>query len=210
MSVVSARVKNGVRYANFGCSANRSKGAAICTNNLCASERKVTSAVLSALQDLLTAPDVVARFVDRFDAHLAQKREAAKDTAALDRQLAAAEKALANLADGVAHAGWSETLGKRLQAQEVHVAALRDRKKALVDASAASPALAPHPRVVTAYLQDLNQTLAEAPEKARGLLQKHLGPVRLVPRTEGPDRHYLATGALDLSVLYRTSCGGAI
>jgi site-specific DNA recombinase len=210
MSVVSARVKNGVRYANFGCSANRSKGAAICPNNLCVSERKVTSAVLGALQDLLTAPDVVARFVDRFNAHLAQKREAAKDTTALDRQLAATEKALANLADSVAHAGWSETLGKRLQAQELHVAALRDRRKALLDASAASAALAPHPRVVTAYLQDLNRTLAEAPEKARGLLQKHLGPVRLVPKTEGPDRHYLATGALDLSVLYKTSCGGRI
>ena len=65
-------------------------------------------------------------------------------------------------------------LGKRLQAQELHVAALRDRKK------------------------------------ARGLLRKHLGPTRLVPRTEGPDRHYLATGAFDLSVLVRTSCGGRI
>ncbi|HVE15662.1 MAG TPA: hypothetical protein VNB29_02955 [Chthoniobacterales bacterium] len=43
----------------------------------------------------------------------------------------------------VAHAGWSETLGKRLQAQEVHVAALRDRKKALVDASTANGALRP-------------------------------------------------------------------
>ena len=187
MSVVSARVKNGVRYANFGCSANHSKGAAVCPNTLHVSERKVTAAILGALQDLLTAPDVVARFVDRFNACLAQKREATKDTAALDREIAAAEKALANLADGVAHAGWSETLGKRLQAQETHVAALRDRKQALADASSS---LAPHPRVVTAYLQDLNRTLAEAPEKARGLLQKHLGPIRLVPQTEGPDRHY--------------------
>ncbi|HVE15663.1 MAG TPA: hypothetical protein VNB29_02960 [Chthoniobacterales bacterium] len=63
---------------------------------------------------------------------------------------------------------------------------------------------------MTAYLQDLNRTLAEAPDKARGLLQKHLGPIRLVPKTEGPDRHYLATGALDLSVFDRTSCGGAL
>jgi len=34
--------------------------------------------------------------------------------------------------------------------------------------------------------------------------------VRLVPKTEGPDRHDLAIGAFDLSVLFRTSCGGGI
>lgn len=208
MSVSSVRMKNGVRYSNFGCSANHSKGAALCPNTLNVSERKVTSAVLGALQDLLTSPDVMARFVDRFNARLAQKREAATDAAALDRELATAEKVLANLADAVGHAGWSETLGQRLQAQEIHVAALRERKKALADATRSG--LTPHPRVVAEYLQDLNRTLAEAPEKARGLLQKHLGPVHLVPKIEGPDRHYLATGALDLSVFDRTSCGGRI
>jgi hypothetical protein len=107
MSVSSVRMKNGVRYANFGCSANHSKGAASCPNNLNVSERKVTSAVLGALQDLLTSPDVMARFVDRFNARLAQKRDGATDAAALDREFATAEKGLANLADAVTHAGWS-------------------------------------------------------------------------------------------------------
>ena len=34
--------------------------------------------------------------------------------------------------------------------------------------------------------------------------------VRLVPKTEGPDRHDLAIGAFDLSVFDGTSCGGAL
>ena len=208
MSVSSVRVKNGVHYANFGCSANHFKGAASCPNNLNVSERKVTSAVLGALQDLLTSPEVIARFVDRFNDRLAQKRVAAMDTAALERGLATADKALANLADAVGHAGWSETLGQRLQAQEMLIAALRERKKALADATRSG--LAPHPRVVAEYLQNLNRTLAKEPEKARGLLHKHLGPVHLTPKAEGPDRHYLAVGAFDLSVFDRTSCGGGI
>lgn len=209
MSVSSVSMKNGVRYTNFGCSANRSKGAAICPNGLHVSERKVTSAVLGALQDLLTAPDVATRFVDRFNARLAEARKAAPNAGSLDREIATAEKALANLADGVARAGWSETLGQRLQAQENHLAALRARRQALADSSATATA-APHPRTVTAYLRDLSKTLTEAPQQARGLLQKHLGEIRLTPNAEGPDRHYLATGAFDLSVFVRTSCGGAI
>ncbi|HYV45510.1 MAG TPA: hypothetical protein VFA20_11645 [Myxococcaceae bacterium] len=109
----------------------------------------------------------------------------------------------------MARAGWSETLGQRLQAQENHLADLRARRQALADSSTVATT-APHPRAVTTYLRDLSKTLAEAPQQARGLLEKHLGVVRLTPNAEGPDRHYLATGAFDLSVLVRTSCGGRI
>ena len=107
---------------------------------------------------------MAARFVDRFNARLAEARKAAPNAGSLDREIATAEKALANLADGAARAGWSETLGQRLPAQENHLAVLRARRQALADSSAIATA-APHPRAVTAYLRDLSKTLAEAPSR---------------------------------------------
>ena len=208
MSVVSARVKNGVRYANFGCSAHHAKGGRSCPNALNVSERKVTKAILGALQDLLTMPDLAARFVDRFNARLAEARKAAPEArAALDREIATAAQAVANLTDAVERAGWSEALVQRLQAQEAHLADLRVRQAQEL-ANPETTSAAPHPRTVTAYLRDLSKTLAQAPQEARTLLKKHLGEVRMTPNAEGPDRHYLATGAFDLSVLVNDQLRG--
>jgi DNA invertase Pin-like site-specific DNA recombinase len=63
--VISRVTKDGASYTNFGCLANRSRGDAICANVRTVSERKLTQAVLSVLQDrLLTAvPPCVDRSV---------------------------------------------------------------------------------------------------------------------------------------------------
>jgi hypothetical protein len=85
----------------------------------------------------------------------------------------------------------------------------RARRRAL-NAEMARPTVLAHPQTVTAYLSDLAGTLAKAPERAQALLRKHVGTITMTPQAEGPDRHYLATGAFDVSVFVQTSCGGRI
>jgi hypothetical protein len=45
---------------------NRSRGDAICSNVRTISERKLADGVVRALKELLTKPDLIARFVDTF------------------------------------------------------------------------------------------------------------------------------------------------
>ncbi len=64
------------------------------------------------------------------------------------------------------------------------------------------------------YLADLTGTLAKSPEKSRALLAKHVGDITMTPKTEGPRRLYVATGAFDISttveVCGSSSSGGKI
>ena len=47
MSIVGTRWKNGLPYASYGCSANRSKGDEVCPNRLQISERKAIAALVA-------------------------------------------------------------------------------------------------------------------------------------------------------------------
>jgi len=43
ISVSGQRVKNGVRYATFGCTAHQSRGASICSNGSTISEKRINA-----------------------------------------------------------------------------------------------------------------------------------------------------------------------
>lgn len=209
LSIISAKMKNGVRYANYGCSAYHTKGKTICANGLCVSERKVTTAVIDTIRGMLADATAIKRFVDRCTARLAESEKQPSPIEELDREIAAAERVARNLADAVGQAGWSQTLGERLREQEARLSQLRARRLTL-EAQAARPAPLPRPEALTAHPRDLATVLEKQPERSQAILRKHVGTITLTPQGEGPDRCYLATGAFDVSVLVKTSCGGRI
>jgi hypothetical protein len=95
MSVSGMKVKNGVRYVSFACSANRSRGAAICPNSSSIGERSITTMLLDALRETLTAPAVVDALVAGFEQRMAE-RKAKPKASDLERQLRDAEQRVAN------------------------------------------------------------------------------------------------------------------
>jgi Recombinase zinc beta ribbon domain len=78
MSIASQKTKNGVRYANFGCTAYSSRGGSICSNSSTISEKKVTEALLEALRETLSASNVADAFAKAFGDGI--ERRATRDT----------------------------------------------------------------------------------------------------------------------------------
>jgi DNA invertase Pin-like site-specific DNA recombinase len=66
LSVCSAKVKAGVRYVNFGCTAHSSRGGSICDNGTTVSEAKINTALIAALKELLAKPTATDAFVRAF------------------------------------------------------------------------------------------------------------------------------------------------
>jgi hypothetical protein len=215
MSVVSSKTKAGIRYANFGCSAHQSKGSAICPNGLTVSERKVNAAVLDALRSVLLAPEAQERFLETFKARLATGSAESHPVEDLEAGIRQAQHRISNLTRAVAEAGWSAALAEALRVEEGGLQTLLARRAAQ-RVRAAGPKVAAHPETVRRYLSDLAGALNQDVEKARVILARHLGPVTMTAKGEGPGRYYLATGAFNLYAPLQTevrdnaSCGGRI
>lgn len=216
MSVVGGATKNGKRYVHFGCSAHYAKGESICGNSLSISERKLSDTWKSAASDAT----LVERFLKTFEAELARLIATSQGTdelQALVRQLAQAEKMVANLMDALANHGWSPLLSERPKAEEIRLATLQARHKLLAEASSAATAL-PSKTEAMGYLSKFTEALDSDPEIARELIRTHVGEIRMTPKSEGPNRFYEATWALSISpvplvegpVFSNASCGGRI
>jgi hypothetical protein len=94
LSVRSAKVKGGVRYVNFGCTAHSSRGGSICSNASTISEKKITEALIGALHEVLSGPEVQEAFARAFARRVGERTKADKP-ADLERQLAAAQRRVA-------------------------------------------------------------------------------------------------------------------
>lgn len=203
--IVSRREKNGLTFANFGCTVNRSRGETICANNRTVSEKKVTRAVIDALTKQLTTSGLVERFraafVKRFD-ELNRGTAAAEDMKALGREVHDAETRVKNVTMAMAKIGFSEALAAQLSSEEARLAAARGN---LAKAGTQTrPRVLPHPRVVEAYLQNLLTVLEKDKDAARALLSRHMPPLVLTP--EGPA--YRITGGFDLSICFGAEAEG--
>ncbi len=64
--LVSRRLKAGETYQTLGCVTHKSRGSAICANEKTISERKVRTAVVEHLRNVLTRPDRIEAFIDEF------------------------------------------------------------------------------------------------------------------------------------------------
>ena len=199
MGVIGQRKKAGVRYVTFGCTGHATRGSAICPNGLTISERKLNAWIFNDLQKKLLAPGAVAYFVDAFNRELAKAAKAPAPTADLDREIAVAERAIANLTDALARVGYSDAIAARLRDEEARLRDLKARRAEI--RSAPSVRVLPSPKVVEGYIRNLFESLERDPERARGLLRAHFeqSPLILTPQSEGPDRRfYRATGAFNL------------
>ncbi len=197
MVVVSRRYKgtNTAGHANYGCSANRSRGSSVCSNGRTISQRKVTTAAVTALRDQLTRPDLMSRFVESFSKHFDEaKRGSTAQARELEQQVDRFAGRVKNVTAALAVAGFSEALLAQLREEEV---ALAGAKARLAAATADTrPKILPHPRVIESYVSRLLELLEADPGRARELLARHMPPMVLTP--EG--RSYRMTGGFNLSV----------
>lgn len=215
MSIVSCTGKNGTRYANFGCGAHKSRGDAVCANDLCVSERKAEEAITTALRRILLDGEAVATFVGAYKKRRTENGAADTETARLRTALAEAERRCANAGDAVARSGWSETLAAQLKREEER----RDQLRATLahrEATAKTASTVVTTETAKRKLDELAESLAKDVERARPILRQHVGQIFMTPQGEGPSRRYVATGALNLfadlnnPVCDTSSCGGRI
>ena len=111
MSVVSRRKKGINSYANFGCSANHSKGNHICVNDLTVSEKKVNGAVLGAVRILIADPKFADRFVEVFEKRQRERKaQGGGERAALESEVREQERRVEKVTEAIAKVGYSEPL----------------------------------------------------------------------------------------------------
>lgn len=193
--IVSRRHKNGIAYANFGCTVNRSRGDAICANARTVSEKKVTHAVIGALKTQLTTPAMLGRFQVTFTKAFNQANggEAARERKEMEKELATAETRVKNVTAALAKIGFSAALAAQLAEEEKRVS---DAKGRLAQAGARTSKVLPHPRRIETYIRNLLAVLETDKDAARTLLARHMPPLVLTPDASS----YRITGGFDLSL----------
>jgi site-specific DNA recombinase len=219
MTIVTTKVKAGVSYARFGCTAHASRGAAICPNALSVSEKRASRALVNALKGKLDRPELVERFVAMFRQRSTALRSSNRPaTDEIDRRVRESERRIANLTESLAKLGWSDALAARLPDEEAQLGRLKAERAA---AAKDTPArVLPHPAAIAGYLKNLWALLDTDPARGREILARFVGPIVMTPEAEGPVRRYRATGAFNLSFLLaaansgnrfgKSSCAGRI
>lgn len=94
MSIVARKVKGGVPFSQYGCSARHAKGAAVCGNRLTVSEKRINASVLDALRGYFTSPDFESYLEASFVANQRQRERDARredDVARLEAEVRSAE-----------------------------------------------------------------------------------------------------------------------
>jgi len=184
MTIVTTKVKAGVSYARFGCTAHASRGAAICPNALSVSEKRASRTLVNALKEKLDRPDLIERFVAVFRQRSAALRSSNPP---------------ANLTESLAKIGWSDALAARLRDEEAQLGRFKAERTA---AAKETPVrVLPHPAAIAGYLKNLWALLDADPARGREILARFVAPIVMTPEAEGPVRRYRATGAFNLSFL---------
>jgi site-specific DNA recombinase len=196
--VVSRRYKgtDPAGHANFGCSVSRSRGGAICANTRTISQKKVTAAVIHALREQLTLPDLAGRFVDSFTRHFHDLNQVdGAEVRQLEQQVQRATNRVKNVTGALAVAGFSEALLAQLKEEETSLNALRTQLAAA--SRDKRPKILPHPHVIQSYVDRLLGLLETDVEQAHALLVRHMPPLVLTPEAGA----YRLTGGFNLSLL---------
>ncbi len=195
MTVVGAKTKAGVSYARFGCTAHYNRGTAICPNTATVSENKITRALLSALHDTLTDPDVIAHFIEHAQRRIAAMSRKPDEDDTLDRRVRECERRVANLTETLAKLGWSDAIAGKLKEEEIALTKFK------VERSKARPAegrVLPHPALIAEDYKRLSRMLVADPVRGREMLARFVSPLVMTPTSKSPSR-WSATGAFDLS-----------
>lgn len=210
MSIVGAKVKNGKRYATFGCQTHHSRGAAICPNDLTISERKITVSVVSAVVRFLRRPKTVDRIAHEV-ARLLAEPQTTPDLENAEAIVRKAESRVRNVTEALAATGMTPVILEQLRAEQARLDAAKSdlaRRR-----TQTAPVSIPNRDEVARYIENLVDALNTDPARGRELLVTHIQPVVLTPKGESPKRHYVGAGAfvfLGEQVLENVSSGGRI
>ena len=184
MGVVGQKVKAGVRYAQLGCNANKSRGEVICSNKLTISERKLVAGLLGAVQRLVTTPEHLSQFTEAVRKRMAQLRAQNTDgkVTTLERQVRDADRRVRNQTEGIAKVGWTDALATKLKAEEARLATLNAQLAAAGQQRQQAPL--PSDEIIRKQLWDLLGLLSKNPARGREALARCLRPFVLVPEGE--------------------------
>lgn len=165
-----------IGVARYGCATRRAKGT--CTNTSTISRQEIEERVFAGLRERMMAPELVAAFVDEFNAELRRLAgEATAERDAAQHVLAEADRKIAGIVKAIEDGAYSSVLKDRL--------VLLERQKAEATAKLAAaksqPVLRLHPNVSTLYKAKLEQLgtalndpgiAAEAGEAMRDLIER--------------------------------------
>lgn len=208
MSIASQKTKNNVRYANFGCSAHRSRGKSICANNTTISERKITGDLIEAIREALTL-DVVDSIVRGFERRLAERTKGPSKPSDAERALKDAEQRVRNLTAAIAKRPELEALYDQLGDEQTTVKRLRAELANQRPAPIArvAPSKTQVRQAVSAFLGKLGTV---APGEGREILADICTPITVARNAASPGA-YSATGAIRFAtVVANFSSGGRI
>lgn len=207
MTIVGRRMKAGVSYATFGCTAHSSRGAAICGNSLTLSEKKASRMLVNALKEKLDDAELVERFVSGFKKRTAVLRaENVSPEDEADRRVRDCERRIANLTESLAKVGWSDALAAKLREEEALLGKLKSERAAA--AREGAPRVLPHPTAIAGYMKNLFALLETDSARGREILSRFVAPIVMTPEVEGPNRRYRATGAFNLSFFLNAAALG--
>jgi site-specific DNA recombinase len=161
----------------YGCATRRSKGT--CSNTFTIRRHEIEERVFAGLRERMMAPELVAAFVDEFNAELRRLAgETAAERDAAQRMLAQADRKIAGIVKAIEDGAYSSVLKDRL--------ALFERQKAeaaarLAAAAKTQPVLRLHPNASALYKAKLEQLgtalndpgiAAEAGDVMRDLIER--------------------------------------
>src|SRR6185312_14556071 len=160
----------------YGCATRRCKGT--CTNTLVIGRKEVEERVLSGLKKRMMAPELVATFVEEFNAELRRIAEVAEtEQGAARRRLADIDRKIAGIIKAIEDGAYNATLKARLSALEQEKA----QAVARLASSKPTPIVRLHPNLPALYrskveklAEALNEpaTAVEAGEILRGLIER--------------------------------------
>lgn len=201
-----------VNAEKYGCAARKDRGAVVCAG-MYAPRKAVDARLLSVVREEMLAPGAIAELQALVNQVLAERdRLDAPAAAGSRKRLAELEKEIPRLVDAVAAAGWSQSLGERLQAAEGERARLRTLAARKAPGPGSIDALKLHYKAILMRLgTELN---ADVP-RARAALQELLGEVTLTEEAgkvyagleTRPERLLMASGGEYLGMVAGTCFG---
>ncbi|MGF1609004.1 MAG: recombinase family protein [Kiloniellales bacterium] len=169
----------------YGCATRRTKGT--CANSATILRKEIEARVLAGLKEKLMAPELVATFVEEFQAQVNQvARDAEQRLAALRREAKTIESKIAGLLKAIEDGMYTPAMKDRMAALETR----RDELERELRSAMPAPPLRLHPGLSRIYRRKVEQLeaalnddsiKAEAAEVLRALIDW----IELVPRADG-------------------------
>lgn len=216
MAIVGAREVGDRKVCKYGCSARQSRGETACSNRNTIAELRLTDAVMAEVRKLFTSPEY-ERWVQEAaeETQRARARAASRDDerAALDAEVRAAEKRVANVVESIASLGSNDLLAAKFRDEEKKLLDARQRLAASVVPKDLPPARVVSTAQVLKAMDALDRLVQRKPADAKEALASIVQSIVLTPGADGyTAKLTLKTeqAALSGGLFVQTGCGGRI